>query len=154
LKLTQIWYSISWGPNRTIYYFLCHLDIVCFGVQIRVQACRNESILCQLLKLVLFLLISYLLEYYHHILHIWILFTSFSYIWHLLFVCVFKSSIFCTNSLATSKIIMIVLFFIVFIIFLLMESYLIIWIMLLSSSMWCWFQFYKSQKNMRREEKV
>jgi hypothetical protein len=43
------------------------LDIVCFEVQIRVHACHNGSILCQLLNFVLFLLISYLL----------VLFTSF-----------------------------------------------------------------------------
>jgi hypothetical protein len=57
------------------------------------------------------LLILYLLVYYHHIWHIWVLFTSFSYVSHLFpFFHVFKSSIFCIDSLATCETI-IVLFF-------------------------------------------
>jgi hypothetical protein len=118
------------------------LDIVCFEVQIRVQACHNGSILCQLLNLVLFLLISYLLGAIYIIFCTIIIFGCYLHHFHIFhvyfFVHVFKSSIFHIDSISTCKTVIIVLFLLFFIICLLLESYLFIWITLLSGSVWCY----------------
>lgn len=118
------------------------MDIVCFEVQIRVHACHNGSILCQLLNFVLFLLISYLLVLFtsffalsSYLGAIYIIFIYFVYIF---FVHVFKLSIFHIDSISTCETVIIVLFFLFFIICLLLESYLFIWITLLSGSVWCY----------------
>lgn len=128
------------------------MDIVCFEVQIRVHACHNGSILCQLLNFVLFLLISYLLVLFTSFFAlssyfgaIYIIFIYFVYIF---FVHVFKLSIFHIDSISTCETIIIVLFLLFFIICLLLESYLLNYF-----AKWFCLVLCKSHKKVKREKK-
>lgn len=130
------------------------MDIVCFEVQIRVHACHNGSILCQLLNFVLFLLISYLLVLFtsffalsSYLGAIYIIFIYFVYIF---FVHVFKLSIFHIDSISTCETVIIVLFFSFFHNLL---AFGVIFIHLNYVAKWFCLVLCKSHKKVKREKK-